>query len=222
MKGRANLPALRDLFRPILSYLMLFEPFRQLFEHYPPLDFSEKIQERLKHLFRLFRIFRIFEITNSPTTLKRMSKPEEITMPSKEEQRIAMESYNALAATLENLHLENPEIEIEETKEKIRVPLRMLKLLAKILHVTSQGKPISVVPWATEVTTQAAADIIGCSRPYLVNLLEAGAIPFVKVGRHRRVMFEDVMAYKQKMKDEQRKRLIEMMRSDEESEIYDS
>lgn len=38
----------------------------------------------------------------------------------------------------------------------------------------SQGKPISIVPLATEVTTQSAAEILGCSRRHLVKLLEEG------------------------------------------------
>ena len=45
----------------------------------------------------------------------------EIKKPTKKEQIAAMKSYNALAATLEELHSENPEIEIEETAEKIIV-----------------------------------------------------------------------------------------------------
>ncbi|WP_223266425.1 helix-turn-helix domain-containing protein [Gelidibacter gilvus] len=94
------------------------------------------------------------------------------------------------------MHSENPEIEIEETSEKIKIPLKALKLLAKILKATSQGQPISLVPIATEMTTQAAAELLGCSRPHVVKLLEEGNIPFTLVGRHRRVKFEDVMNYK--------------------------
>jgi excisionase family DNA binding protein len=86
----------------------------------------------------------------------------------------------------------------------------------------SQGKPISIVPIATEVTTQKAAEILGCSRPHLVKLLENGKLDFVKVGRHRRIKFEDVVNYKQKMKAEQKSRLIQMMNSDEELGGYDS
>ncbi|HLU93463.1 MAG TPA: hypothetical protein VKZ54_05030 [Membranihabitans sp.] len=48
--------------------------------------------------------------------------------PSKEEQRTAMESYDALAAALEQLRSNNPEIEIEETEERIKVPRSALKL----------------------------------------------------------------------------------------------
>lgn len=146
----------------------------------------------------------------------------DIKKPSKKEQIAAMESYNALAATLEELSSENPEIEIEETAEKIKIPLKALKLLAKILKATGQGKPISLVPIATEMTTQAAAELLGCSRPHLVKLLEEGSILFTMVGRHRRVKFEDVMNYKKKMKLKQEQFLIDIMKSDEELGLYDS
>jgi len=151
-----------------------------------------------------------------------MNSIEEIKRPSKEEQEAAMQSYNALEETLKSLKSENPEIEIEETSERIRIPLRVLKLLAKILKATSQGKPVSIMPVATEITTQSAAEFLGCSRPHLVKLLEEGKIPFTKVGRHRRVLFDELVAYKKKMKAEQEKRLTDMMRGDEELGLYDS
>ncbi len=146
---------------------------------------------------------------------------ENMKKPSKKEQIAALKSYNALAASLEALHSENPEIEIEETAEKIKIPISALKLLAQILKATGQGQSISVVPIATEMTTQAAAELLGCSRPYFVKLLEQGSIPFTLVGRHRRVKFEDILAYKQEMKSKQEKFLMEMMSSDEELGIYD-
>lgn len=151
-----------------------------------------------------------------------MQELREIKRPTKEEQQVAFESYNALTASLEELRSEAPEIEIEETAQKIRVPLSALKLLAKILKVISQGKPISIVPIETEVTTQSAAEALGCSRPHLVKLLENGTIPFTKVGRHRRIKFDDVIAYKKKMKTKQRNLLIAMMRDDEQDKLYGS
>jgi excisionase family DNA binding protein len=151
-----------------------------------------------------------------------MLELDEIKRPTKEEQEVALTSYKALAATLEGLRSKNPEIEIKRTGEKIRIPLSALKLLAKILKATSQGKPISVVPLATEMTTQSAAETLGCSRPHIIKLLESGAIPFTKVGRHRRIKFEDVIAYKSKMKAERRNLLIKMMREDESDGQYHS
>lgn len=151
-----------------------------------------------------------------------MNNIENIERPSKEEQKAAMRSYDALAAALDQIHSEYPEIEIEETNKRIKIPLKALQLLAKILKETSHGKPVSIVPIATEITTQAAAELIGCSRPHLVKLLENGEISFTKVGKHRRIKYQDVINYKRKMKEEQRKLLIEIMKSDEESGLYDS
>lgn len=151
-----------------------------------------------------------------------MQTLENIKRPTKEEQIAAVKSYDALTSVLGDLKDNNPEIEIEETHEKIRVPLNALKLLAEILKETSKGRPVSIVPIATELTTQAAAEIIGCSRPHVVKLLESGAIKFTKVGKHRRIRYEDVICYRREMKVRQEELINEIMSSDEESGLYDS
>ena len=146
----------------------------------------------------------------------------DIKRPTKEEQRTALESYHALAASLDQLRTEFPEIEIEETEEKIRIPISALKFLARILKEISQGNPVSIVPIATEITTQAAAELLGCSRPHIVKLLESGKIPFNKVGKHRRIRYEDLVAYKKEMKALQRQKIQELMELDEDTGLYDS
>lgn len=151
-----------------------------------------------------------------------MSVLEQISRPSKVDQKIASESYDALTSLLEQLSSEQPEIEIEETGEKIKIPLSALKLLGDILKAMGQGKLISLVPIATEVTTQAAAEILGCSRPHLVKLLEDGRIAFTKIGKHRRIKFDDIMKYKKQMKQQQKQNIIDIMNSDEETGLYDS
>lgn len=83
-----------------------------------------------------------------------------------------------------------------------------------------QGKLISIVPIATEMTTQAGAEILGCSRPHLVKLLEDGKIEFTKVGKHRRIKFEDIMKYKKQMKEQQKQNIIDIMNWDEETGLY--
>lgn len=140
-----------------------------------------------------------------------MKAYQNINKPSKEEQKVALESYDALASVLENLKSDNPEIEIEETQDRIQIPLNALKLLSKILKSMSQGKPFSLVPVATEVTTQKAAEILGCSRPHLVKLLENGEINYTKVGKHRRIKFEDVIRFKNGIKEVRKKHLIDLM-----------
>lgn len=144
-----------------------------------------------------------------------MTTTNEIKKPSKEERRLALESYSSLISAIDQLKTDQVEIEIEETNEKIKLPVKALNFLSEILKAMSQGKPISIVPLATEVTTQSAAEILGCSRPHLVKLLEEGKIEYTKVGKHRRIKYEDVINYKRKMKEEQKKHLIEMMHADE-------
>ena len=151
-----------------------------------------------------------------------MTGLEQIRKPSKTDQKVASESYNALASVINQINSEQPEIEIEETSEKIKIPLSALKLLSDILKAMGQGKLISIVPVATEVTTQAASEILGCSRPHLVKLLEEGKIAFTKVGKHRRIKFDDIANYKKHMKEQQKQNIIDIMNSDEETGLYDS
>lgn len=145
-----------------------------------------------------------------------------INRPSKEDQKLALESYDALVSVIGQLKSENPEIEIEETQERFKIPLSALIFLKDILKTMGDGKPFSLVPIATEVTTQKAAEILGCSRPHLVKLLEEGKMQFTKVGRHRRVRFDEVMNYRKKMKDEQKRKIIEIMSLDEDLGLYDT
>lgn len=147
---------------------------------------------------------------------------EDIKRPTKAEQRTAIESYSVLSSILHNIEETDTEIEIEETKERLKLPYKALKLLGDILKSMGEGKPISIVPIATEVTTQKAAEIIGCSRPHLVKLLEDGKINFTKIGKHRRLLFEDVLKYKNEMKLEQKRNIIDIMNFDEEIGLYDS
>lgn len=147
---------------------------------------------------------------------------EPIRKPSKLDQKVAIASYSALASVMKQLESEQPEIEIEETAEKIKIPLPALKLLGEILKAMGEGKMISIVPIATEVTTQVAAEILGCSRPHLVKLLEERKIAFTKVGKHRRIKFDDILKYRQGMKQQQKQHIVDIMNADEEIGLYDS
>lgn len=147
---------------------------------------------------------------------------EKIQRPTKLEQKIASDSYTTVASAMSKIHSANVEIEIEETNDRIQIPFKALEFLSEILKAMGEGQPVSIVPIAAEVTTQKAAEILGCSRPHLVKLLESGAIDYTKVGKHRRIRFEDVIKYKQRLKDDQKQHLIDMMNEDEDSGLYDT
>jgi excisionase family DNA binding protein len=101
-------------------------------------------------------------------------------------------------------------------EETITLPAPAVRLLTGILTEMAKGNTVTVIPSHTELTTQQAADLLNVSRPYLIDLLEKGAIPFRKVGSHRRVRFDDLMAYKQKTDQNRLKALEELSALDQE------
>ncbi|BAZ10776.1 hypothetical protein NIES4071_26000 [Calothrix sp. NIES-4071] len=83
--------------------------------------------------------------------------------------------------------------------ETVTIPAAALNLLTEILTQMAAGNAVSVVSIKKELTTQEAADILQVSRPYLVELLESGKIPYRKVGSRRRVLTQDVISYKNRI-----------------------
>lgn len=83
------------------------------------------------------------------------------------------------------------------SSELIDLPNPVKEILEQALNHIAEGKGVAIVPEQTELTTQQAADVLNVSRPFVVNLLENGEMPFRKIGRHRRVLAADVFKYKE-------------------------
>lgn len=104
---------------------------------------------------------------------------------------------------------------------RLEVPPATLRLLSEILALMARQQTFVLYPESSELTTKQAAEVLGVSRPFLVRVLEARAIPFRKVGRHRRVLMKDVLAYKQSMHVKRRAALDELVKTSEEMGGYD-
>jgi excisionase family DNA binding protein len=104
----------------------------------------------------------------------------------------------------------------------IEIPDELYGVLVDVVDALSQGLAITIAPHNTMLTTQEAADLLGISRPTLVRLLQDGEIPYSMRGRHRRVLLNDVLAYRERARSERRQTLDAMAASGEEAGLYDA
>ena len=138
-------------------------------------------------------------------------RTREPVVPTAHEAALARETSRLLAQHLDaHRELEVQIIEEAETGEKLTLPAPAVRLLMDILTEMAAGNAMTLIPVHAELTTQQAADVLNVSRQFLVGLLEARDIPFRKVGTHRRIRFEDLMMYKQRIDDERRKVLDDL------------
>ena len=128
------------------------------------------------------------------------------TQPSEADVRLARESSRALGPHAR----EALRVRIEGTDQPIELPALAVRMLVDLLVEMAAGNAVTMIPIHAELTTQQAAELLGVSRPFVVSQLEAGKLPFRKVGTHRRIPFLDVMAYKQRMVGERKRALDEL------------
>jgi excisionase family DNA binding protein len=108
-----------------------------------------------------------------------------------------------------------------DAEEPLRLPATVRRLLAHLVHELAQGNAVTIVPVHAELTTNQAAELLNISRPYLVRLLDAGKIPFHRVGTHRRIYAADLLAYKARRRAEQHAALDELAREAQELGLYE-
>jgi excisionase family DNA binding protein len=76
------------------------------------------------------------------------------------------------------------------------LPDGIQQALALVAREMATGNGVAVVPVHHELTTHEAAGVLHVSRPHLIRMLDEGRLPSRKVGTHRRIRFDDVMAYR--------------------------
>lgn len=126
-------------------------------------------------------------------------------------------------AQLENLLKRDPSQAklVSGNGEEVLIPESVYLVLRDIVQMMASGQPIHLIPDTHELTTQEAADILNVSRPFLVKLLEQGEIPYIKVGSHRRIRFQDLMAYKEQRDMKRDKLLDKLIEMSQEAGFYE-
>jgi len=136
---------------------------------------------------------------------------QEQELPDTETSQLARESATEIGRFLQR----SPEAERAQVRldgQDVVLPRQAVALLRDLLAELAQGNAVTVVPTHAELTTQQAADILNVSRPHVVKLLEAGQIPYARVGTHRRIRYQDLLDYKTKRDRESREALDKLTR----------
>lgn len=137
----------------------------------------------------------------------------ETTAPEDEER----EMYARLAAMLAREPVEM----VGADGERLALSPRTQQLVRNIVESLAADQVIFVSAMKKDLTTQQAADLLNVSRPYLIKLLEEGTIPYSKVGTHRRIQYDDLMAFRAVWYAERKRILDELTREGEEMGGYD-
>ena len=94
-----------------------------------------------------------------------------------------------------------------EKEQPVELPAGAVDLLMHVLEAMAAGQGVTLIPEGAELTTVQAANVLNVSRPFLIKLLDQKVIPHRKVGKHRRVRMEDIVAYKEAI-DREREQVL--------------
>lgn len=127
----------------------------------------------------------------------------------------------AIKQLAELLKQENSELKLATNGQEMTISDSVCNVLRQVVQAMASGKIVSIVTYNPELTTQQAADLLNVSRPYLIKLLEQGELPYIMVGTHRRVKFEDLMKYKEQRDIKRDKFLTELTQMSQEAGFYE-
>lgn len=135
------------------------------------------------------------------TTVQEMPTPEAVKEAQKALRQLASVAESGKPAASVRVRAEG-----DAAKVSVTVPRQAFELFLEVLGQMANGNAVTILPLHAELTTQQAADLLNVSRPHLVQLLEENAIPYRRVGTHRRVLAADVLDYKRR--DDARRRAV--------------
>src|SRR5215471_3376700 len=137
---------------------------------------------------------------------------EPVTLPESDEAQIC--ELNRM------LQLGTPAL-VTADGARLELPDAVFQLLKDIVRNMQLGRAVVLIPENQQLTTQRAADLLGVSRPYLINILESGELPYHKIGSHRRIYLKDLIGYRRRRDAERKVALDRIAKEAFESGLYD-
>lgn len=133
-------------------------------------------------------------------------------IPSERDAALAERAGRALETLIDGTQ----PVSVRFGNETVALPTPAVRLLRDILDRMAHGKGVAITALDAELTTRQAAELLQVSRTHLVQLLDAGRIPCRKVGSHRRVRAEDILAWRRETESRRREALDELTARDQE------
>jgi excisionase family DNA binding protein len=147
---------------------------------------------------------------NVMTTIEKARQLDPLPMTAHEAE-MARVAQRCIMESLDHSRAAQIRLTTDEGKHPtVELPPQALKLIGQLLGLMSEGQPIALIPKNQELSTVEAAHFLNVSRPFVIKEIEEGRLPHRKVGTHRRVTFEDLQNYAQKMREKQERALERM------------
>ncbi len=120
---------------------------------------------------------------------------EDIVEPTKSEQA----PYNLLAADLQGISSAS----LRVGKKEYRLPPTAIQALRVAAVYLSRDLAVKLVPYSSSLTIQQTADLLGVSRPYVVDLIARGKLPLDSEAseERRRIRLADALTYRDGIRD---------------------
>ena len=133
-------------------------------------------------------------------------------LPTEDDAALARASYQKLVSLIQHdeADLTIKVMQDDSKGETVDIPAQAFSLLVEILAHMGQGNGVQLTPIRKELEIYEAADILGVSKAYLVSLLKSGEIPYWVEGTVYRMLYQDVIDYKNRNDTERMKVLDEL------------
>ena len=122
------------------------------------------------------------------------------------------DDYGQLESVRETLTQEHASFDFTLViKEQATIlPEQVIQAMSQVVVAMLDGQAVLVLPIHQTLTTQEAANLLGVRRRDLMDLLDAGEIPFHQEGRHRRIELADILAFEKTRSQASREALKRM------------
>ena len=118
------------------------------------------------------------------------------------------ESQRDIEQTVDDIKDIRANIALNVDGRNVDLPKDVSVIVTTVLESLSKGSRVVISTTPKELRTTAAAEMLGISRPTLLNLVREGELPSHKVGAHHRFLLNDVLEYRDKQQEIKREHFL--------------